>query len=80
MCLCLSNYQQADSVAALVIALLTIATMFPLCVCSATILLQVGIKPFLINVLPLSLGFRNFLTAYVLYVSGLSIPFALALL
>ena len=28
--------------AALVIALLTIATMFPLCVCSATILLQVG--------------------------------------
>lgn len=42
MYFCLSNYQQADSVAALVIALLTIATMFPLCVCSATILLQVG--------------------------------------
>ncbi|KAK8396935.1 hypothetical protein O3P69_005137 [Scylla paramamosain] len=34
------NYQQADNVAALVIALLTIATMFPLCLCSATILLQ----------------------------------------
>ncbi|MPC32076.1 Zinc transporter 6 [Portunus trituberculatus] len=34
------NYQQADNVAALVIALLTIATMFPLCMCSATILLQ----------------------------------------
>ncbi|XP_042233924.1 zinc transporter 6-like isoform X2 [Homarus americanus] len=34
------NYQVADSVAALVIALLTITTMFPLCVCSASILLQ----------------------------------------
>ncbi|XP_069950792.1 zinc transporter 6-like isoform X2 [Cherax quadricarinatus] len=35
------NYQAADSVAALVIAILTITTMFPLCVCSASILLQV---------------------------------------
>lgn len=34
------NYQAADSVAALVIAILTITTMFPLCVCSASILLQ----------------------------------------
>nr|XP_027228322.1 zinc transporter 6-like isoform X3 [Penaeus vannamei]XP_027228323.1 zinc transporter 6-like isoform X4 [Penaeus vannamei] len=34
------NYQAADSIAALVIAILTITTMFPLCVCSASILLQ----------------------------------------
>ncbi|XP_069184008.1 zinc transporter 6 [Procambarus clarkii] len=34
------NYQAADSVAALIIAILTITTMFPLCVCSASILLQ----------------------------------------
>lgn len=37
-----SNYQAADSIAALVIAILTITTMFPLCVCSASILLQVS--------------------------------------
>ncbi|XP_042883331.1 zinc transporter 6-like isoform X1 [Penaeus japonicus] len=34
------NYQAADSIAALIIAILTITTMFPLCVCSASILLQ----------------------------------------
>lgn len=56
---CLSNYQQADSVAALVIALLTIATMFPLCVCSATILLQVGTELFQRNVLLLPVLLNN---------------------
>ncbi|KAK4327784.1 hypothetical protein Pmani_001754 [Petrolisthes manimaculis] len=41
------NYQWADSVAALVIALLTITTMFPLCVSSASILLQTTPGPIL---------------------------------